>query len=366
LGYTVANRRFARLRVPRPRHEGGLRMNLRISKGGRGAEPGVAHALQVTPDNFVRAETDMQFMTVVKRGGFGRLTHEREFPPAGRQATAWADGDVLRSRGVFDLELGPVVVTIPPFEQRFVSIEALDEDHYTVAMFHGAGTYTFSFDNVSTRYLLLVVRISVNPSDRADLGRVHALQEGIVISRQGGGRFVIPNWDPVSQARVRVALQLLGNTVASDERTFGARGEVDPVRHLIGTATQWDRCPPRDIACLHAVPRANDGRIVHRLSIGHVPVDGFWSLSVYDANGHFFTEDHGSRTINSFNAVRGADQAVVVQFGGGSPAVANCLSITRGWSYLVRLYRPRAEILGGKWRFPEAQPVFGSVGSGSR
>jgi arylsulfatase len=26
-------------------------------------------------------------------------------------------------------------------------------------------------------------------------------------------------------------------------------------------------------------------------------------------------------------------------------------------SYTVRLYRPRAEILNGKWKFPEAQPV---------
>jgi len=28
-----------------------------------------------------------------------------------------------------------------------------------------------------------------------------------------------------------------------------------------------------------------------------------------------------------------------------------------GWNYMVRLYRPRAEILNGTWKFPEAQPV---------
>jgi hypothetical protein len=26
-----------------------------------------------------------------------------------------------------------------------------------------------------------------------------------------------------------------------------------------------------------------------------------------------------------------------------------------GWNYTVRLYRPRAEILNGTWKFPEAQ-----------
>jgi hypothetical protein len=28
-----------------------------------------------------------------------------------------------------------------------------------------------------------------------------------------------------------------------------------------------------------------------------------------------------------------------------------------GWNYMVRLYRPRPEVLSGEWKFPEAQPV---------
>jgi hypothetical protein len=28
-----------------------------------------------------------------------------------------------------------------------------------------------------------------------------------------------------------------------------------------------------------------------------------------------------------------------------------------GWNYMVRLYRPRVEVLSGKWKFPEAQPA---------
>ena len=29
----------------------------------------------------------------------------------------------------------------------------------------------------------------------------------------------------------------------------------------------------------------------------------------------------------------------------------------KGWNYTVRIYRPRQEILDGKWKFPEAQAV---------
>jgi len=31
--------------------------------------------------------------------------------------------------------------------------------------------------------------------------------------------------------------------------------------------------------------------------------------------------------------------------------------ITPGWNYIVRLDRPRAAILDGTWKFPEAQPL---------
>ena len=339
-------------------------MSLLTTVDRRAADSSVAHTLPVTPDNFVRAETDMQFMTVVKRGGFGRLVHDREFPPAGRQPLAWADADILRSRGVFDLELGPVEITLPPAGDRFMSLEVLDEDHYTLAMFYGPGTYSFSFDNVSTRYMLVVVRLLVDPSSRADTAAVHALQDNIGVARQGGGRFVIPNWDPVSQAKVRVALQLLGNTIDGDERAFGGRGEVDPVRHLIGTATQWDRCPPREIACLLTVPRHNDGSTAYRLNVGHVPVDGFWSLTVYDSSGHFLSDVHAARTINSRSGARDADQVMSIQFGGCAEGSRNCLQIARGWCYVVRMYRPRPEVLGGKWRFPEAEPWRGTAAAG--
>jgi hypothetical protein len=48
---------------------------------------------------------------------------------------------------------------------------------------------------------------------------------------------------------------------------------------------------------------------------------------------------------------------VEIQFGGCDGSRANCLPITPGWNYLVRLYRPRAEVLDGSWTFPQAQPV---------
>ena len=47
-----------------------------------------------------------------------------------------------------------------------------------------------------------------------------------------------------------------------------------------------------------------------------------------------------------------------VRLGGGCDSkLENCLPTPAGWNYLVRLYRPRPEILNGTWTFPEAEPV---------
>ena len=62
-------------------------------------------------------------------------------------------------------------------------------------------------------------------------------------------------------------------------------------------------------------------------------------------------------SLNSVTAKKSVDGSVAVQFGGCGGKIPNCLPIVPGWNYMVRLYRPRAEILNGTWKFPEAQPV---------
>jgi heat shock protein HslJ len=88
-----------------------------------------------------------------------------------------------------------------------------------------------------------------------------------------------------------------------------------------------------------------------------VPVDAFWSVIVYDATGHLKKNDLNAYSLNSVTAQKAADGSVALQFGGCDGKIPNCLPIMQGWNYMVRLYRPRAEILSGKWKFPEAQPV---------
>ena len=138
---------------------------------------------------------------------------------------------------------------------------------------------------------------------------------------------------------------------------FGTREQVDPVRHLIGSASAWGGNNEKDALYLNVVPGRNDGTTVYRLTVKDVPVDGFWSVSLYNAEGYYQPIPYNAYSLNNITAKKAADGSVAVQFGGCDGKVANCLPIMPGWNYMVRLYRPQAEILNGSWTFPEAQPV---------
>ena len=178
------------------------------------------------------------------------------------------------------------------------------------------------------------------------------------MSQQSPGTFEIPTWDEPSLKKVRAALLQLGETISDTRRMFGAKeDQVDPVRHLIGTALVWGGLPEKDALYLPITPARNDGTTIHKLTVKDVPVDGFWSITVYNAEGYLEPTPYNAYAVSKITAKKGADGSVAIQFGGCDGEIPNCLPIMKGWNYTVRLFRPRPEILHGTWKFPEAQPV---------
>lgn len=314
--------------------------------------------IPVTVDNFIRAESDRYFGAVaLKEGGFGKFFHNREVSPIDRQNVVRQNRDTLYSAAVFDLDAGPVTVTIPDAGKRFMSMQVIDENEYTTMVVYGAGAHTLDTQQIGTRYVITAVRTLVDPNDPKDVQEAHALQDAIKVSQNTPGRFEVPNWDQVSQKKVRDALLVLASTLPDTKDAFGARGQVDPVRHLITAASAWGGNPEKDALYLNVTPAENDGSVIYKLNVKDVPVDGFWSISVYNAEGYFQKNPLDAYTLNNITTKKSEDGAVVVQFGGCDGKISNCLPTMPGWNYMVRLYRPRPEILDGKWTFPAAQPV---------
>jgi hypothetical protein len=239
-----------------------------------------------------------------------------------------------------------------------MSMQAINEDQYTPAVYYGAGSHTLTREGIGTRYGIVVVRMLVDPVDPQDVQQVQALQDVLKVSQQSPGTFEIPNWDEPSLKKVRAALLQLGETICDTRRMFGAnKNQVDPVRHLVGTALVWGGLPEKDALYLPVTPARNDGTTVHKLTVKDVPVDGFWSITVYNAEGYLEPNQFNAYSLNNITAKKGADGSAAIQFGGCDGEIPNCLPIMKDWSYTVRLFRPRPEILDGTWKFPEAQPV---------
>jgi len=319
--------------------------------------PPPAKSVSVTTDNFIRAESDLYFSNIVRDKGFGRFMHYRQLTPIDKQSVVRMNRDTLYSAAVLDLDAGPATVTLPDAGARFMSMQVITEDHFTPAVVYKPGSYTFARDEMGTRYIAMAVRTLVDPSDPKDLEEVHALQDAIKVEQAISGGFEVPRWDVVSQKKIRDALIVLGSTIPDSKHMFGTKEQVTPLRHLIGSAIAWGGNPETEATYLNVTPTRNDGDTVHKLTVREVPVDGFWSITVYNARGYFEQNKYDAYSLNSITAKKRIDGSVTVQFGGCNGKIANCLPIMRGWNYIVRLYRPHPEILSGAWVFPEAQSV---------
>jgi len=321
--------------------------------------PSATSTVSVTADNFTRAETDTYFANIVTQaGGLGKFFHRREIEPIDNQIVIRGNRDTVYSAAVFDLDAGPVTVTLPDAGGRFMSMIVIDEDQYTPAVYYGAGSHTFTRQQIGTRYLMLALRTFVDPNNPADLKTVHALQDAVKVSQQGTGNFEIPNWDPGSHKKVRDALLVLYGTVPDQNKMFGTKEQVDPIRRLIGSAGGWGGNPDSEAKYLNVNPSRNDGKTVYKLVVGSdVPVDGFWSITVYDADGRFQKNEYDAYSVNNITAKKNDNGSVIIQFGGCDSKTSNRLPTMPGWNYMVRLYRPRPEILNASWKFPEAQLV---------
>src|SRR5882724_1972827 len=131
--------------------------------------PAGGNAIPVTVDNFVRAESDLYFGTMVKDGAFAKFLHRREPAAIDNQTVIRLNRDTLYSSAVFDLDAGPVTITLPDAGKRFMSMQVIDEDQYTPEVVYKAGTYTFNVKGIGTRYLLLAVRTLIDPNNAEDV-----------------------------------------------------------------------------------------------------------------------------------------------------------------------------------------------------
>src|SRR5258705_536411 len=332
-------------------------MSLVVASTVASAQTTASPTERVTVDNYNRAQTDVNFAGVVKNGGFRKIRHGPELAPPAPQSIVRPHRDTLYLFAIVDLDARAGAISLPDAGKRFMGMQVVNQDQYTTATYYGAGAHTLAREMVGTRYAIVVVRFLVDFSNEEDVRQVHALQDEVRFNQKGHGTFEVPHWDEAGLKKVQAALQQLGTTLSDTRHMFGANEkEVDPVRHLIGSAMLWGGAPEKDTLYLPITPARNDGNTIYRLTVSDIPVDAFWSLTVYNSEGYLYPNPYNAYALNSLTAKKGPDGAINIQFGGCDGNIPNCLPITNGWNYTVRLFRPRPESLDGSWKFPVAAP----------
>ncbi|MCV2396140.1 DUF1254 domain-containing protein [Actinotalea sp. M2MS4P-6] len=309
----------------------------------------------VSVDNFVRAETArMLDATAQRAGGVNRWWHLRGPVPLDAQTVIRMNRDTLYSSAVLDLREG-AELTIPDPGDRYLSVMVINEDHYINRLLRDPGTHRLTVEEYDTEFVAVAARIFADPDDPADVSAVNRLQDGLRIDAGAAGPYTHPDYDPASLDATRELLLRLGAGVPDSRRTFGSAGEVDPVRHLTGTAIGWGGLPESEAYyAIETAPRPVGHR---RIEFRDVPVDAFWSFSVYDRDGYFAANPADRYSFNSVTAAADDDGAVVIDLDTEDRGYRNHLYVMDGWNYAIRFYRPRAEILDGRWTPPVPVPA---------
>jgi hypothetical protein len=309
-------------------------------------------SIAVNVENFARAETNRMLAgLLVRTGGLGGWYHDRTLGSLDEQTVIRQNRDTLYSVTIVDITNG-ATLTVPDAGDRYLSVMVVNQDHYINRVIHEPGEHELTTAEFDTPFVMLGARILVDPTDPADLTIVNALQDQFAVRVGSQTEFVMPDYDEASFTATRQALLELARGLGGFARAFGSKGAVDPVRHLIGTAAGWGGLPEHEAFYVNVEPRLPVG--AYELTVGEVPVDAFWSISLYDADGFFEPNERNVYNINSVTAVPNPDGTITVRFGGDGDG-PNCLPIMDGWNYLVRLYRPRPEVLDGTWSFPTIQ-----------
>jgi hypothetical protein len=186
------------------------------------------------------------------------------------------------------------------------------------------------------------------------------MEPAVRVEQADIGTFEVPDWKKEEVEKMRETINVVASTVMDSSKIFGKKEELDPVYWMLGAALGWGGLPAEAATYVNVFPEKNDGKTPSTLTVKDVPVDAFWSVTLYDDKGWMPVNKYKAYSFNNVTAKKDKDGRITIHFG-GDPKADNFLPIVPGWNYIVRLYRPRKEILDGSWTFPRAQVVEPSL-----
>jgi len=305
--------------------------------------------IPVTLENYEVAESDLAFYNITKLVGMNTFFH---FPTGAfdldNQTVVRMNRDTYYSGAIIDTTQG-ATVTIPETNGRYLSVVVVSIDQNIDQVFLEPGTHEITSE---TDFAMVAMRIRANQSDPADDEAIAALRAGVILEVGGNASHVRPNYDMEQLVALRDELTVEGTKLGSLMGMQGAHGTIEPMMHLYGTAIGWGLLPDAQAQYLGSPKFPNDGCYMASYAAPPFNEPGFFSITIYDADGWIYTEDG---ILNEFNMTLKEDGSFDAYFG-ECGEVDNNLPTVEGWNYILRIYEPRLDELQ-EFRLPEMKKV---------
>ncbi len=295
----------------------------------------------VTLGNYETAESDLAFNNVTKFVGTNEFLH---FPvdtfDLENQTVVRMNRDTIYSGAVVNVS-GGATVTLPESDGRYMSAMVVQNDHYIDQVFKTPGEHVIEAD---TDFVMVAIRIRANINDPEDEEKIKDLQQATRISATATEPHLMPNYDMEQLEALRNELAAEAAEKGSLNNMQGARGTVDERMHLLGTAAGWGLLPDANARYLSYGQEDGQGCFQATYSVPPFNEPGFFSITMYDADGWMFSD---RAILNEYNIEFNDDGTFDASFGECGDNAKNNLPIVDGWNFLMRVYEPRLEELDG-------------------
>jgi len=311
----------------------------------------------VTDENYSLAETDGVIEGYVKKiaaatntNGVGVLMHYRKGAEPKDRTIMRINFDTIYSWAIVDLT-EPATLTMPETNGRYQSAWIVSEDGYYPGAFTTPGEHKITKEWIGgARYAVIVMRTQVNVRDPADLAKAHALQDQLKLTQNDKGSWAPENqWGQKEVLAMRAKYMEIGNGMSTSDM-FGKKGGISLKNRNAGNAFGWGGFTPDQAVYPQYFPKTNAPQT---LTLKDVPVNAFWSVTVYDEEGFPKTDTYN---INSAFAEADKDGSVTINFGGDKNA-KNYMETFDGWNFTLRMYQPTDAYFNGTWKKPELKLV---------